>query len=106
PNVVDLIDFGRDSRLGVLYFAMEMLHGDPVSRLVGLGRTPVSLALTVARQAAEGIASAHTAGIVHRDFKPANLMLVPRQDGSVQVKILDFGLAYVHTEERLTAMGA
>ncbi len=105
PNVVDLIDFGRDERLGVLYFAMELLHGDPVSRLVAAGRSSPALALTVARQAAEGVDSAHAAGIVHRDLKPANLMLVPRPDGSVQVKILDFGLAYVLTETRLTDMG-
>ena len=105
PNVVKLLGYGRDERLRVLYFAMELLRGDPVSRITAHGRSSVALALTVVRQAAEGIASAHELGIVHRDLKPANLMLVPRDDGSVQVKILDFGLAYVLSEERLTDMG-
>jgi serine/threonine protein kinase len=106
PNVVQFVEGGFDPAIGTVFYAMEFLSGDPLSALTSIGRASPALALTVARQTAEGIHAAHDLGFVHRDLKPGNLMLVPRDDGSVQVKILDFGLAFVHNERRLTDMGS
>lgn len=105
PNVVAIVDHGHDQTMGLQYYAMELLFGDTIAKLTNLGRTSPALGLMVARQAAEGIAVAHERGIVHRDLKPANLMLVPNANGEVTVKILDFGLAYTPSDERLTEAG-
>lgn len=105
PNIVELIDFGRDERRKMSYLVMELVPGDPVSRLTSAGRSPAALALAVARQAAEGLAGAHRRGIVHRDLKPANLMLMPQSDGGVRLKVLDFGLAWMHADTKLTKTG-
>jgi len=105
PNVVELFDFGRDEQRRLSYLVMELISGDPVSKLTSSGRASPALALMVARQAAEGLAGAHRRGIVHRDLKPANLMLVPLPDGSVRVKVLDFGLAFMHADTKLTKTG-
>lgn len=105
PNVVQLVEAGFDPTIGTVFYAMELLSGDPLSKLTSIGRASPALALTIARQTAEGIHAAHERDVVHRDLKPGNLMLVPREDGSVRLKILDFGLAYVGNERRLTDMG-
>ncbi len=105
PNIVELIDFGQDPSRQLSYLVMELVPGDPVSKLTTAGRATPSLAITVARQAAEGLAGAHRRGIIHRDLKPANLMLVPRDDGAVTVKVLDFGLAWMHADTKLTKTG-
>ena len=58
-------------------------------------RCPIAEAIEYAMQACEGLGEAHAAGIVHRDLKPANLFLARRTDGSVRVKLLDFGISKV-----------
>lgn len=106
PNIVQLIDFGRDESLHLSYLAMELARGDDVSKLTKMGRTSPDLAVHVARQAADGLALAHEQGVIHRDLKPANLMLCPAADGSVVVKVLDFGLAMLaDADTRLTKTG-
>lgn len=104
PTIIELLDFGRDEQRGLSYLVMELVEGDPVSRLTALGRCPPALVLEVARQTAQGLAVAHDAEIVHRDLKPGNLMLLPGPD-RVQVKILDFGLAWMHADTKLTKTG-
>jgi len=106
PNVVQFVDAGFDPTIGTVFYAMELVSGDTLSRLTARGRVRPALALTIARQTAEGIGAAHELGVVHRDIKPGNLMLVPREDGTVRLKILDFGLAFVDSERRLTDMGS
>jgi serine/threonine-protein kinase len=85
---------------------MEMVHGDPLHRLIAHGKLPEDLAVRIARGVCAALAVAHEQGVVHRDIKPANLMIRPRDDSSVEVKVLDFGLAYLRDEEtRLTRKG-
>ena len=89
PNVVTIHEGGESD--GERYIVMEVVEGDTLHTLLGRGRLPLDKALDIAAQLADGLAHAHSAGIVHRDFKPGNIIVKP--DGLV--KILDFGLGKV-----------
>jgi serine/threonine-protein kinase len=75
------------------YLVMEYLEGNDLEAELRRGRLPLSRAIEFAMQACEGLAEAHAAGIVHRDLKPGNLFLARRSDGSVRIKLLDFGIS-------------
>ena len=88
PNIVTVYDVGKSGE--VVFMAMEYIEGPELRTLIVDGRPmPVSRALAIAAQVADGLAYAHQHGVVHRDVKPANIM-VP-SDGPV--KITDFGIA-------------
>jgi serine/threonine protein kinase len=92
PNIVAIYDVGRTEATS--FIAMELVEGKTVRELLVSGPLSVKRALSIAAQAADGLAKAHAAGIVHRDLKPENLMV--SSDGFV--KILDFGLAKLTAE--------
>lgn len=93
PNVVNLFDFGRDDR-GLLYLVMELIEGIGVDELLSGGASATAnFALETAKQCCAGLAQIHSEGVIHRDVKPENLMLVPLADGRVQLKVVDFGIA-------------
>ena len=71
------------------------------SRLHGEGRMPAEEAVATARQIASGLKTAHDAGIVHRDVKPANIL----QAGEGLIKIVDFGIAKITEQEDMTKAG-
>ncbi len=87
-NIVTIHASGEED--GTPYLVMELLEGQTLSQIIKQ-RAPLSLTekVRIMTQAAEGLAFAHSKGVVHRDVKPANIMLQP--DGSV--KIMDFGIA-------------
>jgi serine/threonine-protein kinase len=86
---------------GAPYMVMEYLEGGDLSNLIQKrGPLPITEAVDYVLQACEAIADAHAAGIVHRDLKPANLFGARRPDGSITVKVLDFGIS------KLTGAGA
>ncbi len=88
PNILTIHEVGEAE--GHYFIATEFVDGESLRALVGRnGRLETGAALGVAVQVASALATAHEAGIVHRDVKPDNIML--RRDGLV--KILDFGLA-------------
>ncbi len=88
PNIVAVYDAGMDR--GLYYIAMEWLDGKSVDQLIEQrGKLPVDQAVRIIDQAAAALEHAHAQGLIHRDIKPGNMMLLP--DGTV--KVLDFGIA-------------
>ncbi len=87
PNIVTIYEVGQDR--GIAYLAMELIEGQTLRALFAAGPLSQRKLLDFGAQVAEGLAKAHASGIVHRDFKPENLMV--SEDGFV--KIVDFGLA-------------
>lgn len=100
PHVVTVFDSSVDD--DVAYLVMELLPGpDLMTLLRTQGPLPVDEVLSYAEQAASGLASAHAHGILHRDVKPANLMLTSHGT----VKVVDFGVASVQSSSDLTSTG-
>ena len=97
PNIVAVFDTGREG--AVHYIVMECVAGESLAqRLVERGALPVREAVDAAAQIADALGAAHNAGIVHRDVKPANVMVQP--DGAC--KVLDFGIARAAADVALT----
>ncbi|KYG03139.1 serine/threonine-protein kinase [Sorangium cellulosum] len=95
-HIVQVLDAGTDEETDTSYIAMERLHGkDLQQRIDAVGPLPPDVVLRIGAQALAGLQKAHEARIVHRDIKPANLFLARRPDGSLTVKILDFGIAKI-----------
>lgn len=91
PNIVTIYDVGKTDNMA--YMAMEFITGCELKDLLKEGHAlPVDVALDIVAQAAEGLAFAHSRDIIHRDVKPANIMLLENEDGIV-AKITDFGIA-------------
>lgn len=87
PNIVALYDVGRQD--GVVFAVMELLEGEPLERYLATQYLSWRRALEITVSVADGLASAHGKGLVHRDLKPPNIFIT--EDGLV--KLLDFGLA-------------
>ncbi|WP_437874876.1 serine/threonine-protein kinase [Sorangium sp. So ce513] len=105
-HIVDVFDAGVDEATGMPFLVMELLRGEELGeRLKRAGRLPPAEVMTYLHQAALALDRTHAANIVHRDLKPANIFLSWRDDGSVRVKILDFGVAKL-IAEGATAAGA
>lgn len=100
PNTVAIYDYGRTPE-GVFYYAMEYLEGINLQALVER-YGPLSPARTIhfLRQICGSLYEAHSMGLVHRDVKPANLMVTRRGGESDVVKVLDFGLVKARDESR------
>ncbi len=99
--IVRVVDFSQ-SDSGLLYLAMEHLAGDTLADLVRrAGRVEPRRALELAVQVARGLAHAHERGVVHRDLKSENVMVIREDDVDV-AKVLDFGVARLRHGARLT----
>jgi serine/threonine protein kinase len=97
--IVDVFDAGVDQETAMPFLVMELLQGEELGeRVKRLGSLPSAEVLTFLRQVTTALDKTHAAGIVHRDLKPENLYLTTRDDGSPRIKILDFGISKVLTD--------
>lgn len=94
-NIVRLLDYGRDDRLGVFYIAMELIEGLSVGDLIYAlpRRLEPAFAIEIIYQLCSALTEPHKLGIIHRDIKPDNTLLLARSDNRVEVKVVDFGVA-------------
>ena len=93
PHVARVMDVDTLEN-GLPYMVLERLEGCDLAELLEVERKlPIGDAVDYVLQALQGLAHAHTLGVVHRDLKPANLFLAHQNDGSAIIKILDFGIA-------------
>ncbi len=94
PNCINIIDFGQIEDEGSLFIAMEFIHGRPLTDIIQeefpLERKRIAKILA---QVCSVLAEAHSKGIVHRDMKPDNIMIIDRPEEPDFVKVLDFGIA-------------
>jgi serine/threonine-protein kinase len=92
PNIVEVRDFGQDPATGALFIALEHLEGQPLAEAV-TASSPLLWpeAFRIGERMADALHHAHSSGIVHRDVKPANVMLLP----GGEPKLFDFGIAKV-----------
>ncbi len=100
PNICPVYDVGETAD-GQMYIVMACYDGKTLKQKMGGGALARNEAVVIASQIAEGLQEAHSHGIVHRDVKPANILL----SGTGVVKIVDFGLAKVSGATRLTKSG-
>ena len=96
PNILAVYDVGRHN--GQPYLVTQLLEGRTLRQAIATGPLPVSKALELGIQIAQGLGAAHDRGIIHRDLKPSNIFLT--SDG--RAKILDFGLARLALSELTT----
>lgn len=108
-NVVDITDFGYTEMDNLPFFVMEYLEGEDLQdRLQRMGRLSWLGARGIALQMCAALEAAHRKGVIHRDIKPENCFILDCEDGTEQVKLLDFGIAKVASDEdagSLTAHG-
>ncbi len=100
PSLITIHDIGREG--DVAYMAMELVDGVELREIMTRGPLPLGLALGIIAQAAEGLAYAHERGVVHRDIKPGNIMIVRGR----HAKIMDFGIARMRVSDVKTQTGA
>jgi serine/threonine protein kinase/peptidoglycan/xylan/chitin deacetylase (PgdA/CDA1 family) len=92
PHVATIYHFGEEG--GDYFYAMEFVEGENLESYVArLGPLSVATALRVVLQVAQALEAAQARRLIHRDIKPANLMAVVNRTGTLDVKLIDFGLA-------------
>jgi serine/threonine-protein kinase len=99
PAIITVFDAGREG--DVAYMAMEVLEGVELRDLMSRGLLPLPVVLDLSAQIATALAFAHDRGVVHRDVKPGNIMVLPGN----RVKLMDFGIARMRISEIKTQTG-
>ena len=95
-HIVEIADFVQEpgpSGPSVVYCVMELLKGGTLGDALESGPMPIARGLAIVEQLCDALAAAHRVGVVHRDVKPDNIMLIERAGSKDYVKVLDFGVA-------------
>ena len=104
PHIVMILDTGVSSG-GMHYIVTEYIEGQNLGQVIYTkGPAPLAWAVGILNQTLAGVEHAHEHGVIHRDLKPDNIMIVPGVKREV-VKVLDFGIAWSPGNQRLTAQG-
>ncbi len=99
-GIANVFDYGEED--GSAYLVMELVPGEALSAIIERERVlPTDRVLDIVAQTASALQAAHSAGLVHRDIKPGNLLITPEG----RVKITDFGIARIADQVPLTATG-
>jgi serine/threonine-protein kinase len=107
PNIVQVYDTGNDG--GQYYIVMEYVRGRSGAQLLQAeGKLDPETTVDIGVQACAGLDYAHRHGIIHRDVKPGNLMIIggPAGGGDMTVKLADFGIARASEQTRITQVGS
>src|SRR4051812_33118814 len=105
PRVIPIYHAGEED--GLLYVTMRYVDGTDLARLLMLrGRLSPDLSVRLIGQVADGLQAAHAAGIIHRDVKPANVLVEGRTDDKVSALLTDFGLTKsLRVDRKITRSG-
>ncbi len=104
PGIVEISDYGeaqialgtdRRERRDVVYLVMEYVPGESLRRVLSREQLSVPRALSIVAQLAAALARAHQTGVLHRDVKPDNVLIVARREGLDLAKLTDFGVARI-----------
>ena len=99
-GIANVYDYGEEE--GSAYLVMELVPGEPLSTVIEREKTlSIDKVLDIMAQTAAALQAAHSAGLVHRDIKPGNMLITPEG----RVKITDFGIARIADQVPLTATG-
>jgi tetratricopeptide (TPR) repeat protein/tRNA A-37 threonylcarbamoyl transferase component Bud32 len=99
-NVCKMFDIGEAE--GAHFITMEYVHGEDLKSMIRMsGSLSIGMVLSVGKQVCDGLAEAHSLGVVHRDLKPQNIMI----DKGGNAKIMDFGIARSIREKGITGAG-
>jgi eukaryotic-like serine/threonine-protein kinase len=103
-HIVGVLDFGH-TPAGLPYLAMELVEGTNLALILQKGPMQGDRVIRIARQLCEALDHAHSRGVIHRDFKPDNILVID-EGGEDRVKVADFGLALSQNDDvRLTMTG-
>lgn len=99
PNIITVYDYGVLGTGGA-YLVMELVFGETLRRVIKReGCVDPHLSAELFAQVLEGVKAAHQVGVIHRDLKPDNILISQGEDGQIQVRLLDFGLAKIRLPE-------
>jgi serine/threonine-protein kinase len=93
PSIVEINDYGEAD--GFVYLVMEYVPGEPLTQSLARGPVGWRRAANIGLQIASALGRAHEMGVIHRDIRPANILVVQRRDGDERIKLTDFGGAKI-----------
>ncbi len=108
PNIIEVLDWNQLPS-GAPYLVLEFLDGEDLAARLSRGPLPVDQALSITRQIGSALKAAHAAEVVHRDLKPGNVYLLPREMGGEMidhVKVLDFGISKMKNSQTVQTQDA
>lgn len=104
PNIVRIFDSGTDEAHRISYLVMEVLDGESIEEFLKKQRMPLEMVKDVFHQVCDAVQYAHSKNVLHLDIKPANILLVKNDNGSFNVKVIDFGMSKVISSESGTTV--